>query len=268
MRDSTLMLLCASLIVGVPLIGCNDQSAEGEHPQVSVEVVGNGTGTNSGSPAAGSPDDAIGTGYIASGVKAPPSDYADSARGERESLGVVDVTPEPDASSRNLRRMTIPQLRDAIQSATGGIYWADANGNDILLGLEPSLGVPNYIDTTAEESEPSLVFQKFLGDAARAVCTESIQNDIEMAPADRVMLQRVDHQLGWENATPAQQTLIDDNIRDMKLRITGHLSMDDPDDVRGLRWLFRSVTTATGEPAKGWRAVCVALMTSPEFYLY
>ena len=272
MRRVTHVLLCGGLLLATAqMFGCD--GGEGSPSSTSASV-----GVDEKAPAratenASSGEDEASTNlpfeHVPLDALAPPSDYATAVRGDRASLGSVDVAPDPEAMSRNLRRMTIPQMRDAIRSATGGLYWSDSNGNDILEGLEPSLGVPNYIDTTAEELEASLVFQKFLGDAARSVCSESIQNDLEMAVADRVMLRFVDPAVRWDGATAGEQADIDENLRHMNLRITGHYVEEGDDEaLRRARWLFRSVTFATNDPAKGWRAVCVALMTSPEFYLY
>ncbi len=199
---------------------------------------------------------------------APPSDHT-ALEGERASAGDVDLTPTPNATSRNLRRMSVAQLQAAIRVATGGLTWHDAQGRDQLDRLAPTLGVPNYIDTTHEDLDASLVFQKFLGDGVRAVCDEAIQDDLDMHPDDRIMIRHVDPTLTWEAADEAGRQAIDRNLRAMKLRITGHnVDLDDPEGLSRLRWLFRSASHATGSPAKGWRAVCVGLMSSPEFYLY
>ncbi|MBH22932.1 MAG: hypothetical protein CMH57_00465 [Myxococcales bacterium] len=250
------------------MVGC---SADLSSPDPSP--VEEGGAPEASSPEAPSPEasnDPLPSGHAPLAALAPPVDYAEPTRGGRGAVGGVEATPDPEAASRNLRRMTIDQLRDAIITSTGGLYWSDDRGRDILEMLAPSLGVPNYIDTTAEDLEPSLVFQKFLGDASRAVCTEAIQNDLEMAPGDRVLVRGVEPGLTWEQADEAQRAAIDQSLRHMNLRLTGHyIPQGDEEELGRLRWLFRSATHATGgDAARGWRAVCVGLMTSPEFYLY
>lgn len=199
---------------------------------------------------------------------APPRDFV-AVEADKDEAGRVVVNPDPVASSRTLRRMSVKQLRRAIFTVTDGGVWRDSRGRDQLLVLETTLGVPNYIDTTNEDLEASLVFQKFLGDGTRAVCNDVIRNDLEMAPEDRVFIRHVEPGWDWESSTPEQRAAIDRNLAYMKLRVTGHGPADGVEDpLARERWLFRSVTHATGEPAKGWRAVCVGLMSSPEFYLY
>ena len=199
---------------------------------------------------------------------APPTDFV-AVDAQRDSAGRVVVDPAPAASARTLRRMSVKQLRRAIATVTGGGAWRDSRGRDQLTILEQTLGVPTYIDTTSEDLEASLVFQKFLGDGTRAVCDETLRNYVEMASDDRIFLRYVEPSWDWESATPERRAAIDRNLSYLKLRITGHgpdASQEDP--LERERWLFRSVTHATGDPGKGWRAVCVGLMSSPEFYLY
>lgn len=201
------------------------------------------------------------------GEVAPPRDYV-AVEAERDEAGRVVPDPDPAPSARTLRRMSVKQLRRAIATVTGGGAWRDDRGRDQLTLLETTLGVPNYIDTTSQDLEASLVFQKFLGDGTRAVCDDTIRNDMEMDPSDRVFLRYADPAWDWETATPEQRDGIEQNLAYVKLRITGHGPGAESDPLARERWLLRSVTHATSEPGKGWRAVCVGLMSSPEFYLY
>ena len=83
------------------------------------------------------------------------------------------------------------------------------------------------------------------------------------------MVRFVEVGVGWEGADDQTRDAIDRNLRYMKLRITGHyVAPGDEAGLARLRWLFRSVTLSTGDANRGWRAVCVGLMSSPEFYLY
>lgn len=201
------------------------------------------------------------------GALAPPSDIV-AAEGRRDEAGAVALTPDPEANPRHLRRMDLRQLKDAIRTVTGGVYWSDNGGRDMFDVLGPSLGVPNYLDITSEDLESSLVFQKFLGDGVRQVCDETIRNDLDMAPEDRVLIRFVAPEVTWEDASPQERDAFDQNLRYMKLRMTGHALSPQDEELGRLRWLQRSVAHATGSPTRGWRAVCVGLMSSPEFFLY
>jgi len=198
---------------------------------------------------------------------APPADY-ETIPGERDAAGSVELAPAPNAYARVLRRMSVKQLRKAIANATGGLVWRDDRGRDMLVVLEPTLGVPTYTDTTNEDLDASLVFQKFLGDGVRTICDEAITADVQSAPDERVLLRFAAPETTWETASEAERAGIDENLRYMKLRITGHHVAPESEEMSRLRWLFRSVTHATSDPTRGWRAVCVGLMSSPEFYLY
>lgn len=261
-----LMLVCVASLAWMS--GCAEEAAPG--PEVAPERGAEAAAPGDEAGEAG--DEArsdLPVGHTPIGALAPPVDYAEGVEGSRDAQGGVDLTPNPDATSRNLRRMSIDQLRGAIATVTGGVYWADNQGRDRFEQLAPSLGVPNYIDITGEDLEPSLVFQKFLGDAARAVCHDTIQNDLAMDAQDRVLLRYADPTWTWESADEAQRAEIDRNLRYLNLRITGHyIAPDDEEGLQRLRWLWRATTHATGDASRGWRAVCVGLISSPEFYLY
>jgi len=80
------------------------------------------------------------------------------------------VTVDPNAPlDRPLRRMHVDQLQASIERVTGGIRWTDGD-DDLLEELAGTLGRPDYLEVTHEDLEPGLVFQKFLDDAAIAVC--------------------------------------------------------------------------------------------------
>ena len=82
---------------------------------------------------------------------------------------------------RPRRRMNIDQLRTAFEQVSGGISWTERSGrNEVNLfeTLSSTLGKPDFAQTTDEELEPTILFQKFLGDAARSVCFKFIDADL------------------------------------------------------------------------------------------
>ena len=81
---------------------------------------------------------------------------------------------------RPRRRMNIDQLRTAFEQVSGGISWTERSGrNEVNLfeTLSSTLGKPDFAQTTDEELEPTILFQKFLGDAARSVCFKMLDAD-------------------------------------------------------------------------------------------
>jgi hypothetical protein len=176
--------------------------------------------------------------------------------------------PAPDEGIRARRRMDIDQLNASIRAATGGQGWTEGTGDDevdLFVELGPTLGVPDYLDRTNEDLTASLLFEKFLGDAARSVCAKVVGKELALPLEPRVLMVYVDVEQTWDDA-PAE---VETNLRYLLLRYHG-TSLDD-DDVARLEpwtWLFRSTVHASGSPAKGWEAVCVALITHPDFYTY
>src|SRR5262245_59127810 len=136
------------------------------------------------------------------------------------------------------------------------------------------MGEADYIIITEEILEPSPLYVKFADDAARSVCDQALASDAtKAAPADRTILRRVEK----TDTVATNPAGIDDNLRYLKLRMHGvKIADDDTATVEPLRALFTTTVDAFAagvEPTEdhvkeGWRVVCVALLTAPEFHLY
>ena len=64
---------------------------------------------------------------------------------------------------------------------SGGIDWTEGSGNRMRYLFEDlalTLGRPDFAESTDEDLEPTLLFQKFLGDAARNICLKMIDADL------------------------------------------------------------------------------------------
>ncbi len=187
-----------------------------------------------------------------------------NAHGQAE---LLPVPPGPDEGLRGRRRMDIEQLDASIQRVTGGIAWTEsgAGSDNLFEEMSVTLGVPNYIDSTQEDLSVSLLFEKFLGDAARSVCSELVIREQTAASEERVLLVHV-----GPEATPADDPeTIAVNLRYLLLRYHGQdLSEGDP-RVTPWTWLFESsFHVSGGDTMAAWQAVCVALITHPDFYSY
>jgi hypothetical protein len=198
-------------------------------------------------------------------------------------LGPLDHDPiDPNAKpqrSATVQRLSVQQLRRSLPVALG----QDQNGRDVewrlrnLPGLDVmagSLGEPDYIDSTEEVLEASPLYMKFMDDAARATCDQTHQSDFQKVNSgDRVVLRFAEP----ADTVASQPQAIDNNLRYLKLRFHAiRLDADDSDSIASLRTLFTTGVdiSADGNPVDeddvraGWRLVCVAMLTAPEFHLY
>jgi hypothetical protein len=168
---------------------------------------------------------------------------------------------------RGRRRMDIDQLNASIRLVTGGIGWTEQQGAtevDLFVQLSRTLGKPDYLDLTSEDLTPSLLFQKFLDDAARSVCDRLIERELASLPQDRVLMVQAGPSDRIEDAPDA----IEENLRALLLRYHGHALAAGANELGAWTWLFESAQHTSGDPVEAWRAVCVGLITHPDFYSY
>jgi hypothetical protein len=180
--------------------------------------------------------------------------------------------PHPDMGvaeqrlERTVGRMTIEQLARSISVVTGGLRWTEDFGQgpvDMLEVLAPTLGAPDYLLVTEENLEPSIIVAKFLQDASHRICVRWIAEDRGKPQAERTFVRHAD----WDSLDAAD---VNTTLRALQLRFFAR-KVDDDEALRPLRTLFvnASSTAAPGNAARdGWLAVCIALMTDPEFILY
>lgn len=196
-------------------------------------------------------------------------DVVEHAKLEDEGRG--PLAPESKDQTRSRRRLDLDQLDASIQQVTGGIGWTEVRGStqiNLFDDLAETLGKPDYLDSTTESLEPSLIFQKFLGDAARQVCTELAETEARRfnLTSRRHLFVHVSPTDTWESAPDK----IDANLR--SLLLTYHGTFVPPGEetaqLRQWRWLFNSAMHVSEDPKVAWRTVCVGLMTHVDFYTY
>jgi hypothetical protein len=171
----------------------------------------------------------------------------------------IDVGDEP---VRQRNRLTIDQLNASIRQVSGGVGWV-IGGVDQLEALAPSLGVPDYALTTQEDLEPSALFQKFLGDAARHVCTELEQN-ARAGEGGSVLL----GDLSAADTLEVNSSGVVANLARLVLRFHGQSFAVDAAEIERWRWLFESSYALSGDALTSWNVICVGLITHPDFYTY
>jgi hypothetical protein len=179
----------------------------------------------------------------------------------------ADLTSPPQ--SRNARRVSIEMLRRSFPVVFGNdlagqpITWT-VGGRTGFDAYTRALGEADYADVVDENLDPSPLYLKFLDDAARDACNKVLAADFARAdPAQRALLRYV-------ALTDTAGDALNKNLRYLRLRFHGtHVADADDAPIASFRQLFTdSMAANAGSVKEGWRAVCVALVTAPEFSLY
>lgn len=176
---------------------------------------------------------------------------------------------QPSASPQ---RLSVAQLQDSMEVVLGGKTWMVGSTNGFQ-SRRLTLGQPDFINNTDENLETSALYMKFMSDAARDGCKRAADADAALAAGARVL----NRFSGLTDTVSTNAAGIDANLRYLKLRFHGvKVAEGDAASIAGLRGLFTAaVSGAAGTGAvdaadvkEGWRAVCVALLTAPEYHLY
>ncbi len=179
--------------------------------------------------------------------------------GEGDVVGVQPLEP----ADRDRRRLDLDQINASIRSATG-FGWVDDEGRDRFEQLASTLGKADYRNNTVEDRSASLVFQKFLGDAAHSVCGKLVQNDSGRPSADRIFFVHA----GIDDSVESAPDAVEANIRHLLLRFHSRVVEPGADELDPWMWLHESAGFVSANPRLAWNAVCVGLITHPDFYSY
>lgn len=200
-------------------------------------------------------------------------------------IPLADPT-QNDGVGRAPRRLNVSQLRAALLQAVGVIWReerriltaeapsgsiVDPNA-DMLEILAQTLGEPDYDQATQENLDPSATFSKLIGDAARKACRDGVVADLARPTAQRILLRYASER----DTAAGAEAAVRRNLQYLTLRFWARDVATDSPDVTALLGLFRTASTApaqgmthpAGTPADGWRAVCIALATDPQFLTY
>ena len=99
-----------------------------------------------------------------------------------EEVGQSDLEENSVQSGRTMKRMTIAQVRDSMEQITGTRWGGNTSKWDTY---SDSLGVPDFQQRMEPDLSPSVVFQKFLNDAAAESCTEWMEEARQCFPSIR-----------------------------------------------------------------------------------
>ena len=149
---------------------------------------------------------------------------------------------------------------------------------DLLDIYAASLGRPDYNYTVQESLEPGVTFAKMVGDAARFTCGLAAQHEVagDVPTGSPHLLVSVTGQ----DTLASNEEGIRKNISALGLRFWARALDTKGEEVSALIEVFRAASTAqawtddssTERPAggvvDGWRAVCTAMATDPQFFIY
>jgi hypothetical protein len=127
-----------------------------------------------------------------------------------------------------------------------------------------AMGRADFAEITEEGRELSVTFDKFIHDAAMHSCTAAVQADLDGGEAGTV--------LRWATVSDRDQQTLRRNLDYLMLRVLGQQMREDDDRVAP--WM----NLLTAEPLEGelddalmqerWTAVCMGLVTHPDFVTY
>ncbi|HIA02380.1 MAG TPA: hypothetical protein EYN06_04655 [Myxococcales bacterium] len=170
--------------------------------------------------------------------------------------------------ARQVRRLSIDQLKRSIPIVTDGLEWIEDFGEgpiDMLNVLAATLGAPDYLLITQENLEPSLIIAKFMQDASHRICPRWIARDKTLPVTERSLVIHED----WNSL---DETLVKANIRALLFRFFARaVASDDDEAIVDLYELFDAAASnapIVNKAEDGWLALCLALMTEPDFVLY
>lgn len=162
-----------------------------------------------------------------------------------------------DPIGRRVRRMSAAQFHRSLVTVTGQAW-------PLFDEYAAAMGQADFAEITDESLELSVTFDKFVHDAALHACGAAIAADVAGQSPAVVMR--------WVSVAERDEVKIRRNLDYLMLRFLGHeMGADDP---RVDPWM----DLLTAEPEQGelddalmrerWTAVCIGLVTHPDFVTY
>ena len=161
--------------------------------------------------------------------------------------------------------MDLDQLDLAIYTATGQRWMSneDGSGNRMFEALSLTLGKPDFLQSTQEDLNPTLLFSKFLDDAARDVCIRAVASESAADSTDRKVLAKVNM-----DEPLTDRAAVDANLAHLLLSFHGVEAQAGDTRVNNWRWLLENTEVTSDAPLTPWVNVCAALITHPDFYSF
>ncbi|MEM6954600.1 MAG: hypothetical protein AAF645_02895 [Myxococcota bacterium] len=167
----------------------------------------------------------------------------------RDPIGPADLAP-----GRTLRRMTASQFNASLTVATGQVW-------DDFERYAAALGRADFAEITEEGTEFNVTFEKLVEDAARETCRDAVEADLDGA-SPAVILRHA-------AVEDAGEAVFRENLAYLLLRFQGKT-----DEGAQAPWLALLQAPADDEMNDAqrmqarWTAVCVGLVTHPDFVAY
>lgn len=180
------------------------------------------------------------------------------------------VTPLPDPEmqegsvGRAPRRITVAQLDTSIKTAVGREWTA-------LDDLAPSLGRADFANIVTENTEPNLVFAKFLEDGARTVCLAQATSELNIAdPNARVLSRPIPTLSGTAgNLTQLTDAQVTELVVYLSTRFWGApLSGEELTKWKGFFTQAATRAESIRKRDHAFAALCVAMLTDSRFITY
>ena len=216
---------------------------------------------------------ALGAGCTRSEEKAPARDGQLEPVPNPHQPGDFEPLPDPEAQAGSVgrapRRLNVSQLDAAIFHAVGR-RWITPDGRDGIDARASSLGRADYALVVNENTEPNLVFAKFLEDGARLVCSLQAKDEVLLSdPEARVLSRTLPGR--WDDLrkltdTQVREFLVYNSTRFWGAPLTG-------DELTKWVGLFTQAATRVEamNPKRRDQAlavVCIAMLTDSRFITY
>ncbi len=177
----------------------------------------------------------------------------------KEPAGEGALLPPPVPRTRV--RMHIDQLENSMADVLGGLKWETNAGHSKWRPHYTALGVPDYMNSVREIIDPTLLFDKLLGDAARDLCPQLLTKEKGLPQAERVFLTEVE----LTDTLVTSPTLVETNLSLLLLKFHGRYIPAGDERLTPWKTLFGNTASLTESTEDAWTAVCVALLVHPEF---
>lgn len=184
-------------------------------------------------------------------VEPPPAvrDHWTNTKPSGSSSGVLNPS-----FGRKSRRISVLQLKDTIPRLFNGITWKYGNTN-MFDSLARTLGQADYMQVTFSTRDSTSLFMKFMDDMAGNVCKAAVKKDLQTQ--------------NMETRSVIRYKDVDQNLRFMRLKFHSiYVPENSTESIKRLRTLYDRILAKTRKESTAWEGICIAVLTSPEFFAY